>query len=72
LLRDDCNVTLSPDNNPFVDARLVIHAYAKAGGAGSAKKAQELLENMQKMYQQGNPTAKPDTITVSSTRIQFE
>jgi hypothetical protein len=31
----------------------------------SAKKAQELLETMQKIYQEGNPTAKPDTITVS-------
>lgn len=43
----------------------VIHAYAKAGGAASAKKAQELLDNMQKMHEQGNNTAKPDTITVS-------
>jgi hypothetical protein len=45
----------------------VIHAYAKAGGAASARKAQELLETMQKMYQEGNPTAKPDTITVRPT-----
>ena len=43
----------------------VIHAYAKSGGVGAAKKAQELLNRMHVMYQQGNDLAKPDTITVS-------
>lgn len=44
----------------------VIHAYAKSGGVGAAKKAQELLNRMHVMYQQGNDLAKPDTITVSN------
>ena len=43
----------------------VIHAYAKSGGVGAAKKAQELLNKMHVMYQKGNDLAKPDTITVS-------
>lgn len=45
---------------------LVIHAYAKSGGAGAAKKAQELLNRMHFMNQQGNNLVKPDTITVST------
>ena len=48
----------------------VIHAYAKSGGVGAAKKAQELLNRMHIMYQKGNDLAKPDTITVS--RITYE
>jgi hypothetical protein len=43
----------------------VIHAYAKAGGPNAGQKAQELLNTMQTMYQQGNELVKPDTITVS-------
>ena len=43
----------------------VIHAYAKAGGIGAAKKAQKLLVSMHFMYKNGNHLAKPDTITVS-------
>ena len=49
----------------------VIHAYAKSGGVGAAKKAQELLNRMQVMYQQGNELAKPDTITVSKLIINM-
>lgn len=41
----------------------VIHSYAKAGGAESASKAQELLQRMQTLYQEGNVLVKPDTIS---------
>ena len=44
---------------------VVIHAYAKTGGVGAAKKAQELLISMHMMYRKGNHLARPDTITVS-------
>jgi hypothetical protein len=42
---------------------LVIHAYAKSGGAAAASKAQELLARMHTMNEAGNHYAKPDTIT---------
>jgi hypothetical protein len=50
----------------------VIHAYAKSGGTAAAAKAQQLLTNMHKMYEEGNTLAKPDTITVSLGVLVFE
>ncbi len=50
----------------------VIHAYAKSGGTAAAAKAQQLLTNMHKMYEEGNTLAKPDTITVSLGVLLFE
>ncbi len=52
-------------SNTLILLITVIHAYAKSGGVGAAKKAQELLNRMHVMYQKGNELAKPDTITVS-------
>ena len=51
--------------SPLVPLTSVIHAYAKSGGTAAAVKAQQLLANMHRMYQEGNFLAKPDTITVS-------
>jgi len=54
------NPSIKPDKYTF---NTVIHAYAKTGGVGAAKKAQDLLDRMHVMYQEGNDCAKPDTIT---------
>jgi Pentatricopeptide repeat domain len=55
---------IEPDKYTY---NTVIHAWAKAGGTEAAIKAQQLLSGMDKKYHEGNITAKPDTITVSTT-----
>ena len=47
-----------------IPSNTVIHAYAKAGGTEAAVKAQELLNKMRKLHQEGNQSVKPDTITL--------
>lgn len=63
-----------PNSTISISFLAVIHAYAKSGGPAAAKKAQQLLNSMHRMYQQGNLLAKPDTITVSifhSSSLQY-
>jgi len=56
---DDTDI--SPDKYTF---NTVIHAYAKSGAKDSATKAHNILDNMNRMYREGNSSVKPDTITV--------
>jgi len=50
---------------------VVINAYAKSGGKGAAQEAEQLLQRMHMMYDQGDLSVKPNVVTYGAVIDAF-